>query len=309
MRRILAIRSCSWPPRVALLVAGSGAGGDEGTYEVRAIFDNARLPRRRRGGPVRRRQRRLVAEVDITGADEPVREDGSPEPGKAIVILRIDDPGFQDFRDDASCLIRPQSLIGEKFVECEPTQPRAPGSQAPPELESIPEGEPGEGQYLLPLERNGKAVDLDLVNNIMERALSRPLPAHPQRPRGRPRRPRRRARRDHRARQPGAARDQRVLAILRDQNRALADLARRRRRGAHRAGPRARAARRVHQLLGGRRRRRPPSAGPSSRRASRSCRGFLRELRSTMTELARFSDAGDARVHRARRGRALAHPR
>jgi hypothetical protein len=83
-------------------------------------------------------------------------------------VLRIDDPAFRDFREDASCLIRPQSLIGEKFVECEPTQPRAAGTEAPPPLERIADGEPGEGEYLLPLERNGKAVDLDLVNNIME---------------------------------------------------------------------------------------------------------------------------------------------
>ena len=106
------------------------------------------------------------------------------------MVLQIDDPAFQDFREDASCLIRPQSLIGEKFVECEPTEPRAPGTEPPPELEQIPDGEPGEGQYLLPLERNGKAVDLDLVNNIMRRAVSGPLPADPQRPRRRPRGPR-----------------------------------------------------------------------------------------------------------------------
>ena len=31
----------------------------------------------------------------------------------------------------------------------------------------IADGEPGAGQRLLPLEHNGKAVDLDLVNNIM----------------------------------------------------------------------------------------------------------------------------------------------
>ena len=31
----------------------------------------------------------------------------------------------------------------------------------------IPDGEPGAGECLLPFENNGKAVDLDLVNNIM----------------------------------------------------------------------------------------------------------------------------------------------
>ena len=79
--------------------------------------------------------------------------------------MNITDDGFKDFREDASCIIRPQSLIGEKLVDCTPTQPRAAGSLAPPELEEIEDG-PGEGQRLLPLENNGKAVDLDLVQNI-----------------------------------------------------------------------------------------------------------------------------------------------
>ena len=41
--------------------------------------------------------------------------------------MKIDEAGFQDFRQDASCLIRPQSLLGEKFVDCQPTLPRASG--------------------------------------------------------------------------------------------------------------------------------------------------------------------------------------
>ena len=53
---------------------------------------------------------------------------------KAAVVLAIDNPGFEDFRQDADCTIRPQSLIGEKFVECTPTQPRAPARAAPPPL-------------------------------------------------------------------------------------------------------------------------------------------------------------------------------
>ncbi len=47
-----------------------------------------------------------------------------------------------------------------------PTQPRAPATEPPPELSQIPDGDIGEGQYFLPLENNGKQVDLDLVNNI-----------------------------------------------------------------------------------------------------------------------------------------------
>ena len=193
---------------VVLLFSGGAAGGDEGTYEVRAVFDNASFLVEGEDVRVAGAKVGSVAAVDIAEADEAVREDGSPAPGKAIVILQIDDAAFHDFRTDASCLIRPQSLIGEKFVECKPTEPRAPGTPVPPELEQVPEGEPGEGQYLLPLERNGKAIDLDLVNNIMEepypdrfRLILNDLGA------GLAARGEELAR-DHRARQPGAARDQ-----------------------------------------------------------------------------------------------------
>ncbi|HEV3002249.1 MAG TPA: MlaD family protein, partial [Solirubrobacteraceae bacterium] len=86
---------------------------------------------------------------------------------KAAVVLNITDPNFQDFRRDAKCTIRPQSLIGEKYVECTLTEPRPDGGDAPPPLERIREGEPGEGEYLLPVERTSKPVDVDLINNVM----------------------------------------------------------------------------------------------------------------------------------------------
>ena len=154
---------------LAALAATSAAGeGDDdgGEYLVRAYFDNAGFLVT--GLDVRVAGARVgsVQEVDVTFPGEPVREDGSDDPGKAVAVLNITEPGFQDFREDASCIIRPQSLLGEKFVECDPTMPRAPGSEPPPALEQIADGEIGEGEYMLPLENNGKAVDLDLVNNI-----------------------------------------------------------------------------------------------------------------------------------------------
>ena len=81
--------------------------------------------------------------------------------------MKITDAGFQDFRQDASCLIRPQSLLGEKYVDCEPDPAAGARSQPPPPLKVIPDGQPGAGQHFLPLENNGQEVDLDLVNNIM----------------------------------------------------------------------------------------------------------------------------------------------
>lgn len=166
MRR-LALIAVALGAGAAALGAGPASGGAE-PYEVRAAFDTAAflVP----GEEVRIAGARVgtVAEVEVSGPDEVVslRGGGSAVPGKAIVVMRIDDPAFRDFRTDASCLIRPQSLLGEKFVECVPAQPRAPGAAPPPPLEPIAEGEPGAGQRLLALERNGKAVDLDLVQNI-----------------------------------------------------------------------------------------------------------------------------------------------
>lgn len=47
-------------------------------------------------------------------------------PPKAIVTATITQPGFQSFRKDASCRIRPQSLIGEYYVDCQPGTSKQP---------------------------------------------------------------------------------------------------------------------------------------------------------------------------------------
>ena len=150
-----------------LIPFGVGAGGGGSGYEIRGIFDNG-------GFLVPGEQVRVagatvgsVSSVGVTRPGDWANRDHSDDPGKAVVVMRVTDPGFQDFRTDASCLIRPQSLLGEKYVDCEPTQPRAPGSAPPPPLDIVPSSQPGTGQHFLPLENNGKEVDLDLVQNIM----------------------------------------------------------------------------------------------------------------------------------------------
>src|SRR3954468_2801811 len=152
---------------VAVLVASIGGGTalaadglpkkEDNTYKVRAIFDSAFsvIP----GEDVR------VAGVTV-GA---IKKLDVTKDNKAAVVLRIDKSGFADFRRDATCEIRPQSLIGERFVECTPTQPRAPGTQAPPALPTIPDGQPGAGEHLLGVTHTGRQVDIDLLNNIMRR--------------------------------------------------------------------------------------------------------------------------------------------
>ena len=151
---------------VVLLVSG---GGSSNGYVVRAIFDNGAYLV---NGELVRVAGANVGEIKAVGVTMPgdvvAYKDGEPvsKPGKAVIELEITDPSFQDFRQDATCQIRPQSLIGEKFVDCRPTLPRAPGSEPPPPLKQIPDGEEGEGQYLLPLGSNGTSVDPDLINNI-----------------------------------------------------------------------------------------------------------------------------------------------
>jgi ABC-type transporter Mla subunit MlaD len=169
MRRLLLIIAAV--AALATLGAVSAAGGDDGSsgsYEVRAVFDNGGFIVNGENVRVAGANIGTVKSVDVSMPGDIVSYKGGPHavPGKAIVVFDITDPGFKDFRSDASCLIRPQSLIGEKYVDCRPTAPRAPGSPLPPPLKQIPDGQAGAGQYLLPLENNGKAVDLDLINNI-----------------------------------------------------------------------------------------------------------------------------------------------
>ncbi len=152
---------------VVVLLAGGG-GGSSG-YVVRGIFDSGGFMV---SGEEVRVAGATVGEIESVGVTMPGEIDsyagGKPQavPGKAVIAMKIVDPGFQDFRADASCLIRPQSLIGEKFVDCRPTLPRAPGSPPAPPLKQIEDGEPGAGQYLLPFENNSTSVDPDLINNI-----------------------------------------------------------------------------------------------------------------------------------------------
>src|SRR5215204_1968642 len=133
---------------VVAAIALLSGGDEEDGYLVRAVFDNSSFlvegeEVRVAGATVGR-----IESVDVTLPGETTgyrNGHAISEPGKAVLVMNIEDHSFADFRRDATCIIRPQSLIGEKFVDCRPTLPRAPGSPLPPPLKQIPDGETGTG--------------------------------------------------------------------------------------------------------------------------------------------------------------------
>ena len=103
---------------VVAIVLLSSRKGDQ-PYRVRAIFDNAGF---------------VIPGEDVKIAGVKVGKIESLEitrDFKAAVVLEITEAGYQDFRRDASCIVRPQNLIGERFVECKPTQARSANSKPP----------------------------------------------------------------------------------------------------------------------------------------------------------------------------------
>jgi phospholipid/cholesterol/gamma-HCH transport system substrate-binding protein len=169
MRKRILIAAALVAAVVAVVLIASGSGRSSDEYVVRAIFDNGAFMVNGEQVRVAGANVGTIESVNVTMPGETAKyEDGKPVavPGKAIIVMNITDPGFQDFRSDASCLIRPQSLIGEKFVDCRPTLPRAPGSPPPPPLKRVPSGQRGAGEYLLPLGNNSTSVDPDLINDI-----------------------------------------------------------------------------------------------------------------------------------------------
>ena len=137
---------------IALIVVLTGGSGDP--YEVRATFDNAA---------------NLSAGEQVKVAGVPVGsvESVVPTPqAKAAVVMNISNSAFQDFRKDAYCIIRPQSLLGEKYVDCRPTEPRPEGTPPPPPLSVIPQGREGAGQRELPVQNTSSPVDVDLLTDI-----------------------------------------------------------------------------------------------------------------------------------------------
>jgi virulence factor Mce-like protein len=126
----------------AALALGAKSDDDGGSKTYTLLFDNAFGLTE--GGDFK------VAGVRAgkTTKFKVVKAGGRP---LAAVTAEVTEPGLADLRRDARCEIRPQSLIGEYFVDCQP------GTSD----ERIPDG----GR--LPVRQTSSTIAIDLVNDIM----------------------------------------------------------------------------------------------------------------------------------------------
>lgn len=130
-----------------VVVSSIGAGSDE-DYRVRLQFVNA--------GPIT-----TGADVRVAGANVGVIEDiFVSNNNEAAVVIKITDPAFQRFYKDAKCKIRLQSLIGERFIDCDP------GTPTEPELPTDPTDE---NRKVMLSDKTSAPVDIDeLLDNMRE---------------------------------------------------------------------------------------------------------------------------------------------
>lgn len=131
---------------VAVFVVSAGAGGKGDSYDVRAVFNNA-------SGIT------TGADVRVGGANVgTIKKIFVSEGSKASVVFSVVDPAFQRFYGDASCRIRLQSLIGEKFVDCNPGTPGSSEAPVDPADDS---------RHLVSLKHTKSPVDQDELLDAM----------------------------------------------------------------------------------------------------------------------------------------------
>jgi virulence factor Mce-like protein len=271
MRRLLAIVLLAVGiPTVLALGLGAKTDGGSG-YQVRAIFDNAAY---------------AVPGEEVRVAGEKVGQIDTldiADMRKAAVTFSIDTAGFSPFHKDAHCTIRPQSLIGEKYVEC------TPGSTNSPVLDVVPDGQPGAGKHLLPLQSTSSPVDIDLIGDInrlpYRQRLAIIINEFGTALAGRGSDLNQAI---HRA-NPALRETDKVLAILANQNKVLADLAVNSDRV---LAPLAAKRTRIAHFINAANATGTATAERSAdiERTFRDLPGFLRELRPTLQQLGDFAD-------------------
>jgi virulence factor Mce-like protein len=156
VRRLAAIATGLAAVALLAVVLAAPARSDGGPYTVRAIFDDAAFAAR-------------GEDVRVAGANVgTISSLGITTDKRAAVSLRIDDSRFTPFHANAHCAIRPQSLIGEQYVDCDP------GTASTGQLARIGQGA-GAGSYLLPVARTSSPVDTDIVQDISRQPVRQSL--------------------------------------------------------------------------------------------------------------------------------------
>ena len=247
----------------AFVLTNAGAGGSDDARRFTVELDNAFG---------------LVEGADFkvagvrAGSIEKLRLDRRTR--HALVDFKIDKTGFGSLREDVFCETRPQSLIGEYFIDCQPGTSRR----------ELPDG------ATIPIKQTATTIPADLLNNVLRR----------------PYRERLRiilselgagvgARADElndaiRRASPALRETNQVLSILGKQNRVIADLVRDADTViADLAGNRRDVTRWVREARG-------TAAASAERRREiadglRKLPGFLAQLEPTMAELGRAADA------------------
>jgi virulence factor Mce-like protein len=127
---------------VALVVLGVGSGGGGGGKSYFVELDNA-------FGLIE------GADVKVAGvrAGKVTSMALDRSDMRAKIGIRVDRAGFGDLRADTFCETRPQSLIGEYFLDCKPGKAK----------QRLPEG------GTVPVKQTGSTIPVDLVNDIMRR--------------------------------------------------------------------------------------------------------------------------------------------
>src|ERR671936_1415201 len=145
MRRLLTLALIGGVVALAFVLSGSSQDNKTRTYKV--VLDNA-------FGLVEGGDFRVggVRAGKTTSFDVQKPKGHSP---KAVVTAKIDQPGFDDFRSDASCQVKPQSLIGEYYLDCQPG--------------SSKKKLPTDGTGTVPVRQTSSTIPTDLVNNILRR--------------------------------------------------------------------------------------------------------------------------------------------
>ena len=143
MRRVGAVLAVLAVCGAAALAVGANGDDDAKgkTYEI--VFDNAFGLTEGGDFKIAGVRAGSTSTFEVEGQERPL----------AVVKAEVTEPGFSDLREDARCEIRPQSLIGEYYVDCQP------GASD----RKLPDG----GR--VPVEQTSSTIPADLVNSIMRR--------------------------------------------------------------------------------------------------------------------------------------------